>query len=358
MPPFEDRNGPPAAFETPRKQVVQAAREKQDYLSGEVEQPLQKQALDFANALPSLQAGLQNDPLDVQNEVDAIVNGLLDPRPGFGEPPTESMNRYLDWRTVQNDNGDTVYIYKIKADAVTRDLAFLTKLQGVHPELAGQLEDVKTSLNEYARRDERMVAHDIAQRRRESFTTEAVGQMGKTTLTIFLAFATALTGTMMFAKMIREKSFWKGFSLTPFIYGGILAFLASSKLRAATLGTAGEKALAPLDRILNHSSFNPMAKRYRMEGGAWAAIVEDLAADEEETNEFLAKLDAGKATQEGIDAYIAGRTGDPEISAALAEMIQNGDFARFAVIVRGANSPESLSVLVDYVKMGAWKHAK
>lgn len=358
MPRFEARNGPPAAFETPRKQVVEAAREKQDYLSGEIEQPLQKQAIDFANSLPDLQNGLQNESPDVQNEVDAIVAGLLDPRPGFGEPPTDALNRYLDWRTVENKNGETVYIYKIKADAVARDMAFLTKLQGVHPELSAQIENVKTSLNEYARRDERMVAHDLAQRRRESFTTQALGKMGKTSAFLACTFAATLLGGVMFAKMIREKSFKKGFSLAPLLYGGIAFFLASSSLRAATLGTSGEKALAPLDKILNRSSFNALAKRYDMQGGSWSAVIEELASADAETTEFLAKLDSRTATQEDIDEYIAGRTGDPEVSDTLRTMVENGDYARLVAILRGAKDPQTLSVLSDYVKTGAWKYAK
>lgn len=355
MPPLEFSNGPAASAETPQS-VLDRSRERQDGLLVDIEQPLQRRAMDFANAVPALRQGLRNDSAEVQDEMEAIFAGLLDPRPEYGEPPTEELNRYLTCRELKNAQGDTVYAYGIKPGVVERDLAFLTNLQGVHPELAGQLAQVKASLTEYARRDERMVSHELGKARRESYTSQALGQMGKTAGFIACAFAATVTGILMISNMVRNKG--KGLSAAPFLYGGIAALIASGSLRKSIFGTGAEKALAPLDKAINQSPFNRLAKTYDIQGTAWRSVTDELMQEDAVRAELLKQMEDGKAAPEDVRDHINGLTSDTKVRQRLFAMVENGDYVLLATILKNVDDPTSQDVMLDYVKNGAWKYAR
>lgn len=362
MSPIESRNGPTLAL-TPRQRVKEKTAAQVDYLSGEVEQPLLRQAIDFANAIPNLREGLKNDP-PAESFMEQVLAGLLDPRPAFGEPPTEAMNRYLNWRVVKNNKDEDVYIYTIDPPVVKNDLDELTRLQGIHSALARDIERVKVSLNEYARRDERMVNQDLGELRRNLFASKVASQVGNTAGVAILGFAATLAGGLMIAKMISEKSISKGLAnvIPVLLFGaGAYWFYKSGSRQASGVSIFSakeEKDLAPLDKIFNRSSFTAIARRYRMEGPAWANAVDQTMQPDPTWEELSQKLKDKTAQPRDIDDFAKSVSREPSVRNAIIQMIQNGDYERFRSIVSGAKEPNAQSVVVDYVKTGAWKFAK
>jgi len=233
-----------------------------------------------------------------------------------------------------------------------------------NPALARENERVKVSLNEYARRDERMVNQDLGELRRNLFASKVASQVGNTAGVAILGFAATLAGGLMIAKMISEKSISKGLAnvIPVLLFGaGAYWFYKSGSRQASGVSIFSakeEKDLAPLDKIFNRSSFTAIARRYRMEGPAWANAVDQTMQPDPTWEELNQKLKDKTAQPRDIDDFAKSVSREPSVRNAIIQMIQNGDYERFRSIVSGAKEPNAQSVVVDYVKTGAWKFAK
>jgi len=354
---IERSNGPALSMETARKTVRSDRQERSDVLSDELGEGLLKPALECANASLRIREGLRGENKTVRDEVDAILNGLSDPRPGYGEVPSPTLNRYLKYKEIAKSDGTKVSVYSIKPTVIEDDLESLKVLQRNHPELSADITAVMNSLHEYARRDQRMGTREAYRENQNSYTSQALGHMGKTAAFVACSFAATIMGGIMIINVIRKRSL-KELSFAPFFYGGVALLLASKKTRDSVFGAKLSNALAPVDTALNKSGFTDMARTYGMEGKEWRKVVESSMEKNPGRDALLKKIENKTATPADIDAHVAGITTDPGVRTTLRTMVSNGDYERLARIFSGIGEPEAKDMVGDYVEKGAWKFAK
>ena len=224
--------------------------------------------------------------------------------------------------------------------AIYKDAEFINealRTPGITQQQRDVLMEMGRTLETYAMNDrERMAKEMYTNARGNNYTDNAIRQMGKVGIIIVAAAAALLTGAMSIAK--------GKFSITPLLYAGIAAFLASPDLRKSVFGGEHQTALSQLAESVQSDEFKEEDKKYHIEGPGWSAVVKDVTTPDIQTAAFIGKMKDGTATQIEKDAYASRMIGDTNSDARkdLQRMLADPkDFVRFAKRMQKMTDPDA-----------------
>ena len=289
--------------------------------------------------------------------MDEILEGLMLEVPTYGELPTgATKHRYIKGQQLKGKGDEEpTFTYVAKFDQIDSDQKFLDGLEKSRPDLVNELSEVRAMLKRYADADFRHGAHRFwTDVKGNSYTSKALGKMGKATGFIALSTMALVTGVLSFMGKTKPTA--------AALYAFGAAFIGSPKLRASIMGERHEPLMIETGRVFT-PGFNALCNTYGIKGEAWESIAESIYNDPA-TATFLRELSKNNLSEGQIATFIEETAdGDKDIAASLKAMIntsdpRKSDLLAFARALSEAKSKQSKEVALDYIRLGSATFAK
>lgn len=340
--------------QNPRKLEEKLDDAFSDRFLGKLRAASERQSPLLNAARTPMMAALEKQPQETQDRVAGMFDALTQ-IPGPEAVRDGSAHPYLSSQEQQSEQGDPWHFYEVNFDKIAADRALLQQLKNAHPEQAKAIAMLDSSLENFARQDRRFALHEWQQSRKENYTDQTIGKMGKMTVFIIAASAAVITGIMALAN--------RKFSAAPLLYAAVAGLIASPKLRRAIFQSEHQAVLEDVDNVLNNKQFIEKTKRFSIEGDAWATAAEAIMDPaHSETNALLQLLEQHPASRDPIEAdintYVTTLSPDSTVQSALKTMIMNGEFPAFVNQIRHTSKKDAQEVILDYIRRGAGRYRK
>jgi hypothetical protein len=247
--------------------------------------------------------------------------------------------------------------YRVNVAAIAQSMKEIDLTIRVHPELTGDLLQLKAALNNLSMQDfQNTMSYQYHQLKRNRPAEQAFRTAGRLAGVGILGVATLFTGA------IAAKNLWDNPSdvrslTSPLLYGAGLYYLINPNF----LQPGMQKHMESVGSIVNNPDFVRLSNNYHIEGPAWAAIIRKMHTSQ--GTEFARKVKTARydpeALRNALDTMAPADPSDPtNASMGLEHLVMNGqDFDAFVKLISRASGSDEIKFVAAYAENGSWRHA-